>query len=1433
MPETHPIEKLVKVRPHPTVVQLAGLNGPEGQWIEDVYLQTDEVKGHLAALSHAFARDTGNGVFLIGHYGSGKSHFLAFLTRRLRAGTLVQPAPEVIPLSLLNFRSDNALEDIVGDAMGLTGREADRRVAWGALAERHPEGLLFIFDELSEFLRSKPSPQAFNEDIRFLQFLGEWAAGHRFWVLAAMQEQIEHTGDLEYGLYRKIKDRYPLRLLLSPTHVRELLADSILVKSPGYKAAAEKLAQELHSTFAGAGVDFAALHDIYPIHPVTLDLLEEVRDCFSSARGIVDFAVSQLSGNPERGIAPFLQQPWGSLLTPDYIVDHFHDLLEVQPEFLQLAQRLFPYYRKSMGELFPEARLRELAWRVLKLLILVQLSPERDALKAQEAAAWLLFRVTRIDPARNLAVIRKILDRLVADGRYVRRHGSGYSLDLQDDSAAAMDRMLQRELAELGDPNRVLGILVTQIGDAPFNPFTLPRERWQSRTLRWHYHPRSYALYLGNDTPTATDAEVAICLRLPWGEPEPCREVWSLQPPPLAVGDDLRELAALIRLQDRVLPPEISARVQKKRRERLGLFRDQLSQAYRNAELQSPDGVSEGRVATPTASTFTEWIESCVLWILRRRYPSFERFAPTHGPLPKETYRQLMHAALRGGLEAGGGEEFLGIVREGYLVPMGLMRRRGQEYETVPRLDANELVRLLQPLIEHQPDPRTVYQHMAQPVYGLVPDQIHLLLIFLLIQGELDIVKARRSYRDQFETLPLPQQYDRIVPASALGVDELRELERLCDGLRLRIPSQWTVLAQRRMARRLRETAAERSRDLSSLLVRLREHQGAAALTDQVSRLLGEWRILERGADELGALQQFFYEAGPVARFLADNAGLETLPQRLERWQAELSRLRHLFSQPAFTEGPWAESLAALGEAPGFDRPDDLDAWLTQSRQLYQQYQQTYREAHNHWWRSANEHPVWNWRPPALASSRHLGLEQELTEIEACRQQAYRRRCRGIVNLEYQTLCSCGFDGSSAPLEKDFKQFEEREQRIEKALTHFYAQQSVKERVESWLAEGNDVCKDNQAYLKGGRSLPQISNLNLFDRHLSGLQTVHSLSMSELLGPIAGRSLSRGDLLSAINSALERFPGERLRIEPQSGEKGQDELPLWCLEQALRHGITLPRTMTRNRLNSIVQQMRPEWVSPAALGRLERLELGTESLQRILSWLMEGTLQLPNEAIESPLVSAAAEVLHPTAPTDPQALARLTRQLYLQHTLYMRAAKERWLERLDGLASIRLTKRPPELAKVLKKHAQSQWLVIDALGLPLLNMLEQEADNWFPKWKLNHTTFASVTVVTNTDAFYSLLFQSDTQHSMEKINVLDKILHERFPPFEDLERLATAEIRAEARAIGKRLDTDRPLLVFADHGFRIAKDGTAFVHGGDSTLERVVPLVLLEPLSGQ
>ena len=50
-------------------------------------------------------------------------------------------------------------------------------------------------DELSEFLRAKQGP-ALIEDLRFLQFLGEWATGRPVVVVAALQESIEEVANV-------------------------------------------------------------------------------------------------------------------------------------------------------------------------------------------------------------------------------------------------------------------------------------------------------------------------------------------------------------------------------------------------------------------------------------------------------------------------------------------------------------------------------------------------------------------------------------------------------------------------------------------------------------------------------------------------------------------------------------------------------------------------------------------------------------------------------------------------------------------------------------------------------------------------------------------------------------------------------------------------------------------------------------------------------------------------------------------------------------------------------------------------------------------------------------------------------------------------------------------------------------------------------------
>jgi hypothetical protein len=127
------------------------------------------------------------------------------------------------------------------------------------------------------------------------------------------------------------------------------------------------------------------------------------------------------------------------------------------------------------------------------------------------------------------------------------------------------------------------------------------------------------------------------------------------------------------------------------------------------------------------------------------------------------------------------------------------------------------------------------------------------------------------------------------------------------------------------------------------------------------------------------------------------------------------------------------------------------------------------------------------------------------------------------------------------------------------------------------------------------------------------------------------------------------------------------------------------------------------------------------------------------------------------------------------------------------------------------------------------------------KWKRKSTGYAWVSAETTTDAFYRDLIggqagtsdatpPADGSPRLEKINAVDGLVHARSADFEELVRLATAEFAIELKRLTKRLDASRALLVFADHGFRIAPDGRRFAHGGASTLERLVPVLRYEPV---
>ena len=101
----------------------------------------------------------------------------------------------------------------------------------------------------------------------------------------------------------------------------------------------------------------------------------------------------------------------------------------------------------------------------------------------------------------------------------------------------------------------------------------------------------------------------------------------------------------------------------------------------------------------------------------------------------------------------------------------------------------------------------------------------------------------------------------------------------------------------------------------------------------------------------------------------------------------------------------------------------------------------------------------------------------------------------------------------------------------------------------------------------------------------------------------------------------------------QSGKK--PGLPLEA-RQAIRAGI------------------RAEWVGASALARLEDLGLPEEAEEKVLGWIVDGTLAAPSRDRASSLVRAALELVLPTAPATAADLARLAAELYGHHPRMMR-----------------------------------------------------------------------------------------------------------------------------------------------------------------------------------
>ena len=813
------IRDLIEVPDIKTVSQMEDLKDPNlRRMIIETFVLNSEALYNLQAVFASLTGSEGRGIFLKGYFGSGKSHFLGMLSLLLRtpqawdhilsqAASLRDFKRElenrrflVVERSLVQHRGSEFLEDIVLSAIfeeigedalrdfeGTETRHKTFSKLKDLLKARNFSGMVVLIDELSEFLKSKGDARAYNEDIRFLQYLGEEAFSFPLWIVASLQEWIEETGEIHQDTFNKIKDRYRIRLSLGRAHIEELISERLIRHKENADSKIDNIFDDLKSYFPKFPVTRERFVRLYPVHPATSSLLDRLKPLFSEHRGVVDFIHYRLKGDPERHIPPMLDLPAHKLLTPETIFDHFLDRIRERTETQIYVERVFESCLEAIDQIFRDRDQQDVAKAAVKLLILFAISPTQYKYTVRHMSEMILFQITSLESEINYQFLHDILTRLKEEGLYIRVENQDdpledhFYVDLKADMAGIIRRRIRHRASQIFPEDSRLFWKTALFADSSY----LPLGKWvedgrQHVTVRWQHTRRSGTLLLrqlDELSPDEIDGLVRqqerseedyfILIGTTHKRESQYRQVKDILLPRireryrgmflfwLPAGSEekrqwLKEVLAAILMEEE--EPRGSGRERQEGNEFLRTFvereRKRLAEHfahdyYHGLLLWDENERDLSRFGLLSQEKF---LFEFVPPLLERRFPKHNRIQPYMDTVPPGIVRDMLSDFFLSGILVVKDHSTFGIrdTLEGLLAPMGFITKKGNQYELRVNPKQNELARhFFDVMGERETVPlEEMYWTIRRGEYGLLMPHFEILTLALIFSGHLVAYKT-------------------------------------------------------------------------------------------------------------------------------------------------------------------------------------------------------------------------------------------------------------------------------------------------------------------------------------------------------------------------------------------------------------------------------------------------------------------------------------------------------------------------------------------------------------------------------------------------------------------------------------------------------------------------------------------------------------------
>ena len=339
--------------------------------------------------------DNNISVNIIGNYGTGKSHFLAFLSLILSKPELREyiqnekireafsnlereflvvkyELGQNIPLAeIFYYRVRKQLKenyDIDIREIDLKTEKKDNKELLEEIMinvkEKYPsKGLIVLFDEYSDFIKGKDNNNQIA-DLNFTRQLAESSSNQDFILMLSMQEHIfsnpEYKANAE--VINKIEQRF-LKINITSENIEDIISKRMVKKDGNQIQKIKKLFGDYQGKFQNLSIEEDRYAQLFPVHPYLIEVFSKIT--FFENRSILQFVSDEISKILDKDFPQFITYDliYESMIESEHTVKNKEEVkpvVNIVKSLKDIINRLDDRYKKNAIRLVESLAIKNL-----------------------------------------------------------------------------------------------------------------------------------------------------------------------------------------------------------------------------------------------------------------------------------------------------------------------------------------------------------------------------------------------------------------------------------------------------------------------------------------------------------------------------------------------------------------------------------------------------------------------------------------------------------------------------------------------------------------------------------------------------------------------------------------------------------------------------------------------------------------------------------------------------------------------------------------------------------------------------------------------------------------------------------------------------------------------------------------------------------------